>query len=85
MLEYLGKLAPRNLAGVQRDTGLGLLPTTFVGGPDAVVEQVRRCREEVGAGVIDFSFQNPWPDDRDGVLRALDLFGEKVLPRIRDV
>ena len=29
----------------------GVLPISFCGGPDRVVEQIRRCREEIGAGV----------------------------------
>ena len=63
----------------------GALPTTFIGSPDPVVEQVRRCREEIGAGVIDLSLHPPGSADLDPLMRALDLFGKKVLPRIRDL
>jgi hypothetical protein len=45
-------LDSRNIAGEARTPNVGgALPTTFVGAPDTVVEQVRRCREVVGAGV----------------------------------
>jgi alkanesulfonate monooxygenase SsuD/methylene tetrahydromethanopterin reductase-like flavin-dependent oxidoreductase (luciferase family) len=63
----------------------GVLPTTFIGSPDTVVEQVRRCREVVGAGVLDLSLHPPGSDDLGPLMRALELFGKKVLPRIREV
>jgi alkanesulfonate monooxygenase SsuD/methylene tetrahydromethanopterin reductase-like flavin-dependent oxidoreductase (luciferase family) len=75
----------RNLAGEARGPVMGALPTTFVGGPDTVVEQVRRCREVIGAGVIDISLHPPGSTDLDPLMRALDLFATKVLPRIRDL
>jgi hypothetical protein len=31
----------------------GVLPTTLIGSPDTVVDQVKRCREEVGVAIID--------------------------------
>ena len=80
------KLDSRNIAGEARTLNVGgALPTTFVGGPDTVVEQVRRCREVVGAGVLDLSLYPPGSGDLDPLMRALDLFGTKVLPRIRDI
>jgi alkanesulfonate monooxygenase SsuD/methylene tetrahydromethanopterin reductase-like flavin-dependent oxidoreductase (luciferase family) len=79
-------LESRNIAGeARRPNVTGALPTTFVGSPDTVVEQVRRCREEIGAGVIDLSLHPPGSADLDPLMRALDLFGKKVLPRIRDL
>jgi alkanesulfonate monooxygenase SsuD/methylene tetrahydromethanopterin reductase-like flavin-dependent oxidoreductase (luciferase family) len=84
--DALAKLDARNIAGEARaPLGTGALPTTFVGSPDTVVEQVRRCRDEVGAGVLDLSLQPPGTGDADGLTRALDRFGEKVLPRIRNI
>ncbi len=62
-----------------------MLPTTFVGSPDTVVKQVERCRDEVGAGVIDLMFQNPGSSDPGFLMQALELFGKEVLPRIREV
>jgi hypothetical protein len=50
-----------------------------------VVEQVRRCREVVGAGVLDLSLHPPGSGDLDPLMRALELFGKKVLPRIHEI
>jgi alkanesulfonate monooxygenase SsuD/methylene tetrahydromethanopterin reductase-like flavin-dependent oxidoreductase (luciferase family) len=84
--EALNQLDSRNIAGQKRAPIVGgALPTTFVGGPDTVVDQVRRCRDEVGAGVLDLSLHPPGSSDLDPLMRALDLFGAKVLPRIRDI
>src|SRR3989454_834139 len=80
------RLDSRNIAGEARaPITIGALPTTFVGSPDTVVEQVRRCREVVGAGVLDLSLHPPGSGDLEALMRALELFGKKVLPRIRDV
>ena len=78
-------LDSRNIAGEARAPVAGALPTTFIGSPDTVVEQVRRCRELVGAGVLDLSLHPPGSTTVEPLMRALDLFGSKVLPRIRDI
>jgi alkanesulfonate monooxygenase SsuD/methylene tetrahydromethanopterin reductase-like flavin-dependent oxidoreductase (luciferase family) len=79
-------LDSRNIAGEARAPVVtGALPTTFVGSPDTVVEQVRRCREVVGAGVLDLSLHTPGSTEMEPLTRALELFGRKVLPRIRDI
>ena len=84
--DALVKLDARNIAGEARaPLGGTALPTTFIGCPDTVVEQVRRCAEEVGAGVLDLSLQPPGPGDPALLVRSLELFGHKVLPRIRDI
>jgi alkanesulfonate monooxygenase SsuD/methylene tetrahydromethanopterin reductase-like flavin-dependent oxidoreductase (luciferase family) len=84
--EALAKVDARNIAGEARaPITIGALPTTFIGSPDTVVEQVRRCRDEVGAGVLDLSLHPPGSGDLDSLTRALELFGTKVLPRIRDI
>jgi alkanesulfonate monooxygenase SsuD/methylene tetrahydromethanopterin reductase-like flavin-dependent oxidoreductase (luciferase family) len=76
----------RNIAGERRAQPVGaVLPISFCGGPDRVVEQLRRCREEIGAGVVDLSLQDPGTGDTNAMLSALDLFGRKVLPRIREI
>src|SRR5262247_3321218 len=84
--EAVMTLDSRNIAGQARPANVsGVLPTTFIGSPDTVVEQVRRCREVVGAGVLDLSLYPPGSGDLDPLMRALDLFATKVLPRIRDI
>ena len=76
----------RNIAGEARaPLRMGALPTTFIGSPDTIVEQVRRAREVIGAGVLDLSLHPPGSRDLDPLMRALELFGKKVLPRIRDI
>jgi alkanesulfonate monooxygenase SsuD/methylene tetrahydromethanopterin reductase-like flavin-dependent oxidoreductase (luciferase family) len=75
----------RNIAGQARAPVSGALPTTFIGSPDTVVEQVRRARDVIGAGVLDLSLHPPGSRDVEPLLRALELFGKKVLPRIRDI
>jgi alkanesulfonate monooxygenase SsuD/methylene tetrahydromethanopterin reductase-like flavin-dependent oxidoreductase (luciferase family) len=76
----------RNIAGEKRPANVGgVLPISFCGGPDRVVEQLRRCREVIGAGVVDLSLQDPGTGGLDAMMDALDLFGRKVLPRVRDI
>ena len=76
----------RNIGGERRPANVGsVLPISFCGGPDRVVEQLRRCRKENGAGVVDLSLQDPGTGDVNSMMRALELFGKKVLPRIREI
>src|SRR6266436_370531 len=84
--EPLFRLNSRNIAGEARSPSVGVrLPTNFVGGPDTVVEQIKRCREEAGAGVIDLMFQIPGSHDLSFLMNSLELFGKNVLPHIRDI
>jgi len=84
--DTLLQLDSRNVAGEARTPNVGgALPTNFVGGPDTVVAQIKRCRDEVGAGVVDLMFQIPGSSDLSFLMRSLELFGKKVLPRIRDI
>jgi alkanesulfonate monooxygenase SsuD/methylene tetrahydromethanopterin reductase-like flavin-dependent oxidoreductase (luciferase family) len=57
---------------------------TFIGGPDTVARQLRECHEACGAGVVDITFQRGGIG-HEQVMRAIELFGTKVLPQIRDV
>jgi alkanesulfonate monooxygenase SsuD/methylene tetrahydromethanopterin reductase-like flavin-dependent oxidoreductase (luciferase family) len=76
----------RNIAGERRLANVGgVLPISFCGGPDRIVEQLCRCRKEIGAGVVDLSLQDPGTGDINAMMRALELFGKKVLPQIRDI
>jgi alkanesulfonate monooxygenase SsuD/methylene tetrahydromethanopterin reductase-like flavin-dependent oxidoreductase (luciferase family) len=83
--DELIRLDARNVAGEARTANVGgTLPTTFIGRPGTVIEQIRRCREEAGVGVLDLFFQTR--DAEPGTLiEALTMFGEQVLPHIRDV
>jgi len=76
----------RNIAHEKRPANVGgVLPISFCGGPDRVVDQLRRCREEIGVGVVDLSLQDPGTGDVGAMMRSLELFGKKVLPRIREI
>ena len=84
--EALMTLDSRNVAGVARPAIVNAaLPTTFIGGPDTIIEQIQRCRDEIGAGVIDLSLTSPSSRDMALLTRSLELFGTKVLPRIRGI
>ena len=76
----------RNIAGQKQQANVGgVLPISFCGGPDRVVEQIRRCREVMGTGVLDISLTDPGTGNLDAMTDALDLFGRSVLPRVRDI
>jgi alkanesulfonate monooxygenase SsuD/methylene tetrahydromethanopterin reductase-like flavin-dependent oxidoreductase (luciferase family) len=79
-------LDQRNVAGEKRAPNVGgVLPTSFCGAPDTVVEQIERCRKDVGVGVIDLLFQSPGAAETGRLIQSLELFAEKVLPRIREL
>jgi hypothetical protein len=70
----------RRPANVNRE-----LPINFCGGLDEIVAQLKQCREQIGVGVVGLSFQTPGSEHPDQLMEALELFGKKVLPHIRDV
>src|SRR5262249_17984088 len=56
----------------------------FIGGPETVAAQLRKCRDAVGAGVVDLVFSAPvLPHAK--TLESVELFGKYVLPCIRDL
>ena len=68
----------RNIAGERRPANVGgVLPISFCGGPDRIVEQIRQCHEQIGAGVLDLSLQDPGTGDTDAMLCSLELFGKR--------
>jgi alkanesulfonate monooxygenase SsuD/methylene tetrahydromethanopterin reductase-like flavin-dependent oxidoreductase (luciferase family) len=84
--DALQQLDSRNIAGVPRPALRdGALPTNFVGSPETVVKQLQRCHDEVGAGVVDLAFQSVNAEDPQGTVRALELFGQEVLPRLHQI
>ncbi len=83
--DALIRLDSRNVAGEARTANVGgTLPTSFIGSPAAVIEQIERCREEAGVGVLDLFFQTRDADPAS-LMETLTAFGEMVLPRIRGV
>ena len=81
------ELDQRNVAGEGRQPAHvnRVLPINFCGGPDEIVAQLKQCREQIGAGIVDLFFQTPGSEGPDALMEALELFGKKVLPQIRDV
>jgi len=77
----------RNVAGEgRRPANVNrALPINFCGGPDEIIAQLKQAREQIGAGVVDMSFQTPGSEHSDELMEALELFGRTVLPHIRDV
>jgi len=58
------------------------LGQVIVGGPDTVLAQVRRIRDELGAGILDLVIGAQLGER---TLRSIELFGTKVLPRMREL
>jgi hypothetical protein len=54
----------------------------IVGGPDTVLAQVQRIRDELCAGVLDLVVGAQLGKR---TLHSIELFGAKVLPRIREL
>lgn len=81
---YYGRDAARQRARVQvRELRERIeLGQFLVGSPDTVLAQAAAIRRELGAGILEVSFP---PLARDKVLRAIELFGTNVLPRMREL
>jgi alkanesulfonate monooxygenase SsuD/methylene tetrahydromethanopterin reductase-like flavin-dependent oxidoreductase (luciferase family) len=58
------------------------LGQVIVGSPDTALAQVRRIRDELGAGILDLVVGAQLGDK---TLRSIELFGTKVLPRMREL
>jgi alkanesulfonate monooxygenase SsuD/methylene tetrahydromethanopterin reductase-like flavin-dependent oxidoreductase (luciferase family) len=56
----------------------------FAGTPDVLVERIRDFHELTGVGVLDFIFAAGQTSPA-AVRRSIELFGQEVLPRIRDI
>jgi alkanesulfonate monooxygenase SsuD/methylene tetrahydromethanopterin reductase-like flavin-dependent oxidoreductase (luciferase family) len=52
----------------------------LVGTPKTIVAQIKRIRDELGAGVLDLSIGAQMGEK---TLRSIEMFGRKVLPEIR--
>lgn len=63
----------------------GALSTTFHGSPATIVDQVKRVRAELGAGVLDLNFRHYAAQGEETLTAALELFGHKVLPQLRGI
>jgi alkanesulfonate monooxygenase SsuD/methylene tetrahydromethanopterin reductase-like flavin-dependent oxidoreductase (luciferase family) len=54
----------------------------LAGSPETVLAQICNVQRELGAGVLDLIFHGP---DRDSTRRSIELFAEKVLPRVHEL
>ena len=54
----------------------------LAGGPETVLSQLKAVRDTLGVGIVDLTFI---PLTRDKLLHAIELFGTRVLPCIRDL
>jgi alkanesulfonate monooxygenase SsuD/methylene tetrahydromethanopterin reductase-like flavin-dependent oxidoreductase (luciferase family) len=52
------------------------------GGPETVLSQVRSIREALGAGILELVFQPTTPEK---TRHAIELFGTRVLPHMREL
>ena len=57
------------------------LGQVIVGGPETVLAQVRRIRDELGAGILDLVVGVQLGER---TMRSIELFGSQVLPRMRE-
>lgn len=81
---YYGRDAATQRGRVQaRDLKARIeLGQLLVGGPETVLAQIRAIKGELDAGILDLNFLAV---SRDKILRSIELFGTKVLPRIREL
>ena len=54
----------------------------LVGTPETILKQIKRIRDELGCGVLDLSLGAQLGEK---TLRSIELFGEKVLPRMHEL
>jgi alkanesulfonate monooxygenase SsuD/methylene tetrahydromethanopterin reductase-like flavin-dependent oxidoreductase (luciferase family) len=54
----------------------------LAGSPQSVLSQVRSIRDALGAGVLDLTFVVA---DQSTALRAIELFGTRILPRMQEL
>ena len=68
----------------KKAAGFALGTLAFSGGPQTVVEQIREFHEETGVGFFDFVFSGGGLTAQERE-RSLRLFGEEVIPQLRDL
>lgn len=55
----------------------------LAGSPETVLKQIVRVRDAIGAGILDLSLGAATLGDK--TMRSIEMFGEKVLPRMREL
>jgi alkanesulfonate monooxygenase SsuD/methylene tetrahydromethanopterin reductase-like flavin-dependent oxidoreductase (luciferase family) len=82
---YLGRDAANQAGRVMQVRSLKErieLGELVAGSPETVIRQIRSIKDELGAGILDLAFH---PVGRDKTLKAIELFGTKVLPSMHDL
>ena len=54
----------------------------LLGSPETVMKQIKRIRDDIGAGILDLIFMHP---EDDKARRAIEIFGAKMLPRLHEM
>ncbi len=61
-----------------------ITPNRLIAGtPEEVIDEIQRYREMVGCEYIIFYFRHPTGPDHEQVMKCIELFGKKVLPRFQ--
>lgn len=56
----------------------------YVGSPETVAQKIARALQVVGAQRFDFKYVNgPLPQGQ--IMKSLELYGTKVIPRVREL
>jgi alkanesulfonate monooxygenase SsuD/methylene tetrahydromethanopterin reductase-like flavin-dependent oxidoreductase (luciferase family) len=80
---YGADLGGQRQRNARRELGERIeLGQVIVGGPDTVLAQVRRIRDELGAGILDLVVGVQLGER---TMRSIELFGSKVLPQVREL
>lgn len=87
---YYGRDTPAQRARLQRRPLRERIEQgqLVAGGPETVLRQIGAIRDEVGTGILEVIFQpgSPYqPLMREKTLKTIELFGAKVLPRMREL
>ena len=70
----------RNMANVEYLIDHNLV---FVGSPETVADRIKAAAEEGLFNTVFAEFNLGWLEEED-LMRSIKLFGEQVIPRIRD-
>jgi alkanesulfonate monooxygenase SsuD/methylene tetrahydromethanopterin reductase-like flavin-dependent oxidoreductase (luciferase family) len=54
----------------------------LVGTPETILKQIRRLQDELGVGVLDLALGAQLGDK---TMKSIELFGEKVIPRMHEL
>lgn len=79
----IGTEADGKNAGQAAARGFALGGLAFCGGPETLVRQIEEFRDGTGVGMLDLSFNGGGLSHAEH-MRCLEIFGTRVMPRLRD-